>query len=317
MKALVTGGAGFIGSHLVNKLLRKGYDVIALDNLKRGNKIPREDLQRIRFVEGDVRNQSLVYELVKECDTVFHLAAILGVDMVADNPVETMETEISGLLNVAKAAIRYNVGKLVYSSTSGVYGKAAIEKAVDEDFCPSPSSSYAIAKRYNEIFLKALYQEKQLQSVSLRYFNIYGPRQDSRMVIPRFLEQAIHGQPITVFGNGQQTRDFTYVEDAVEATVLAAEKIEGCEIVNVASSHEYTIADLAERIVKMTGSSSKITQVNPPSGRYDFEVQRRIGCSGKLESLTAFLPTTELDYGLRCTIEAYLKRKPELSAQEA
>src|SRR5439155_10162746 len=156
-------------------------------------------------------------------------AAVLGVDVVADNPVETMETEVIGTNNVARGAIANGCRKIVYDSTNGDYGKAAIERAVDEEFAASPSSSYSIAKRFNEIYFKALYQEKGLHSVSLRFFNVYGPRQDTRMVIPRFFEQAINNQPISIYGSGNQTRDFTYVDDVVEATVRLAKAAEGCE----------------------------------------------------------------------------------------
>lgn len=299
MKALVTGGAGFIGYRIVSALLAQGVEVVVLDSLRRGNKLDKEDLERIDLRVGDVRDAELVDELARGCDYIYHLAAVLGVDVVADNPVETMEVETRGLRNVAHAAVRHKARKVVYASTSGVYGKSGIESALQEDFRVSPDSSYAISKRYNEIFLKAMHQEKNLNSVSLRYFNVYGPKQDRRMVIPRFLHQARDGEPITVFGTGEQTRDFTFLDDAVEATLLAAEKVHGCEVLNVAYSREYTIKDLAEIIRELTGSQSEITFITPPHGRYDYEVERRYGSSAKLLRLTGYELKTPLREGLQ------------------
>jgi len=309
VKVLVTGGAGFIGSNLVDGLLAKGYDVVVLDNFMRGNKLPRETLAKIDMVRGDVRDADTVTEAARGCGMIFHLAAYLGVDIVADNPVETMETEALGTRNVANAAIEHGVEKLIYASTSGVYGKAAIEQAVNENFDVSPSSSYAIAKRYNEIYLKGLFDEKNLQCFSLRFFNVYGPRQDTRMVIPRFMDQALDGKPITVFGNGQQTRDFTYIDDVVGAIIAIAETCNGCEIINIANGQDVSVLELAERIVKISGSSSQINQIAPPPGRYDFEVQRRCGNSAKMKRLTDFDLVTPLEEGLQKTFDAYKASK--------
>lgn len=298
MKILVTGGAGFIGSNLVDALLARGHAVVVLDNFLRGNKLPQATLEQIELIEGDVRDKDAVVEAAEGCRWIFHLAAMLGVDIVADNPVDTMEIEALGTRNVAKAAILNSVEKVIYASTSGVYGKAAIEKAVDEEFQPSPSSSYAIAKRYNEIYLRSLFQQKNLQSFSLRYFNVYGPRQDNRMVIPRFIEAALAGKPITVFGTGGQSRDFCYIDDVVEATITIAENCRGSELFNIARGIDTSILELARRIVALSGSSSTVTCIDPPPGRYDFEVERRSGNSEKLLRMTGFSLPTTLDAGL-------------------
>ena len=301
MRVLVTGGAGFIGSNLVDALLKRGLEIVVIDNFLHGNKLLRQSIDAVRLVEGDIRDTELVTELARGCQWIFHMAAFLGVDCVADNPVETMEIEAFGTRSVATAAIVNGVEKIIYASTSGIYGKAAIERAVDEEFLVSPSSSYSIAKRYNEIYLQSLFQEKSLQSMSLRYFNVYGPRQDARMVIPRFIKQALDGQPISVFGDGQQSRDFTYIGDTVEATIQVAEKVRGCEVINVANGHDLPILDLAQRIVTATGSPSEVQCLEPPPGRYDFEVQRRCGNSAKLRRLTGFEFETSFDDGLATT----------------
>ena len=301
MRILITGGAGFIGSHLADRLAKTDHEVIVLDNFLRGNKLPREVLQAIELVEGDVRDERTVLDAIRGCDRIYHLAAVLGVDVVADNPVETMETEVIGMRNIVKGAIKHRVDKLIYASTSGVYGKAAIQQALDEEFHVSPSSSYSIAKRFNEIFLKSVYQEKRLESVSLRFFNVYGPRQDNRMVIPRFFEQALAGQPLTVYGTGKQTRDFTYISDAIESVVRVADCAGSGEIVNVCNSTEYTIHDLAEEILAVTGSESPIELIKPPTGRYDFEVERRCGSAERLQQLCGYAPATPLRKGLEQT----------------
>lgn len=298
MKVLITGGAGFIGSHLTAYLVAQGHDVTVLDNLLRGNKIEHSVFNKIHFVEGDVKNFELVDRLSQGCDHIYHLAAILGVDIVADNPVETMDTEVIGTRNIVNAALKNNVTKIIYASTSGVYGHSAIEKSVDEDIMIDPRTSYAMAKRYNEIYLKAVYEEKGLESVSLRFFNVYGERQDQRMVIPRFFEQALNNEPITVFGSGKQTRDFTDVGETIKAAVLLAEKSKGSQIFNIANETEMTIYELACYIKEITGSSSDVRLVESPKNRYDYEVERRVGSSEKLFKATGFRPNTDIRKGL-------------------
>lgn len=298
-KILITGGAGFIGSHLVEHLVHSGCEVIVLDTLLRGNKIKPSTLEKITFIQDDVRNKECVIACSKGCDLIFHFAAVLGVDIVADNPVETMDTEVIGMQNICDAALMNGVKKVVYASTSGIYGHSAIEKSVTEDIIVDPRTSYAIAKRYNEIYLKAKFEEQGLNSVSLRFFNVYGENQDERMVIPRFFKQAIEDAPITVYGSGNQTRDFTYIDDTIQASLLLAEKIQGAEIFNIANEEELTIRDLAIKIKKITNSNSEIQYLDAPAKRYDFEVERRYGSSDKLFRATGFKPTTNLETGLK------------------
>jgi UDP-glucose 4-epimerase len=299
MKVLITGGAGFIGSHLTAYLANKGAEVVVLDNLLRGNKIEPAILEKITLIQGDVRDQDLVIKLAEKCDYIYHLAAILGVDIVADNPVETMETEVEGTKNVVYAALKQGVKKVIYASTSGVYGHSAIEKSVDEEIMIDPRTSYAMAKRYNEIYLKAVYEEKGLESISLRFFNVYGPRQDDRMVIPRFFEQALKNEPITVFGSGKQTRDFTSVEETIISLVKLTEVSKGAEIFNIANETELNILELAIHIKALTNSSSEIKLIESPANRYDYEVERRVGSSEKLYKAIGFKPNTDIRIGLK------------------
>lgn len=303
-RIVVTGGAGFIGSHLVSKLVERGDEVVVIDTLLRGNKIPKDVFKQIEFHRVDVSDEQKVADISKGADLIYHFAAILGVDIVADNPIETMETEVNGMQSVARAAIENGIKTIVYASTSGVYGHLALEKSVDEEILVDPRTSYAMAKRYNEIYLASLYEEKGIHSVAIRFFNVYGLRQDNRMVIPRFFEQATQNSPITVYGSGEQTRDFTYVDDAVKASILLGDRVKGFEIFNVANERESTIGELAEIIKQMTQSSSEIKYINAPKKRYDYEVGRRFGSSAKLERFINYKPNTDLQTGLDVVYKA-------------
>ena len=239
---------------------------------------------------------------------IFHLAAFLGVDEVAKNPILTMETEAIGTFNIVNSAIKNNVKTIVYASTSGVYGKTDMEHAVNENFNVSPSSSYAIAKRYNEIYLKSVHAKHGINTFSLRYFNIYGPRQDTRMVIPRFFKQAISNEDILVYGNGQQTRDFTYIDDTIESTINIPLQCRGSEIINITKGEDITILELARKIKNITNSKSNIRLIDNPSFRKDYEVEKRFGSSEKLLKLIKKKPETNLDKGLELTYRHILDK---------
>jgi UDP-glucose 4-epimerase len=306
MKILVTGGAGFIGSHLVDKLIARGFDVVVLDNLLRGSKLIENS--KLQIFNKDITDLKEVENLTKNCDMIFHLAAFLGVDEVAKNPILTMETEAIGTFNIVNSAIKNNVKTIVYASTSGVYGKTDMEHAVNENFNVSPSSSYAIAKRYNEIYLKSVHLKHNINTFSLRYFNIYGPRQDTRMVIPRFFKQAISNEDILVYGNGQQTRDFTYIDDTIESTINIPLQCKGSEIINITKGEDITILELAKKIKNITNSKSKIQLIDNPSFRKDYEVEKRFGSSEKLLKLIKKKPETNLDRGLELTYRHILNQ---------
>jgi len=298
MKILITGGAGFIGSNLAKRLVNDQHDVVVLDNLLRGNKLDKDTFDKVEFIRGDVRDLDTVTKASQGCDLIFHFAAVLGVDIVADNPVETMDVEVIGTRNVVYAAEVNNIKRIMYASTSGIYGHSAIENALTEEVLVDPRTSYAMAKRYNEIYLASHFEEKGLDVVSLRFFNVYGWNQDNRMVVPRFFEQAIAGDRITVFGTGKQTRDFTFIDDTVESCVRLMD-MKGCHIVNIANEAEWCILDLAEQIKEITNSDSEIVFIDAPKKRYDYEVERRVGSSAKLLQLTNYKPDTTLKEGLR------------------
>ena len=297
-KVLVTGGAGFIGSHLVDKLIDKNNEVVVLDNLLRGDKINNKTKKKIKFINGDIRDLDTVNKATSGIEYIFHLAAFLGVDDVAKNPITTMEVESIGTQNLIKSSINNSVEKIIYTSTSGVYGKNEINDAVNEDYQVAPSSSYAIAKRFNEIYLKSISSKYGIDTFSLRYFNVYGPRQDNRMVIPKFFEQALQNKSITVYGDGKQTRDFTFIDDTIESTILIAEKCKKNETFNIARGVDTSMNELAKTIIEITNSKSKVINVDAPFIRYDFDVEKRCGDSTKLNKFTGFQPGIDLKEGL-------------------
>ena len=300
-KVLVTGGGGFIGSHLVEKLIKLNYNVTVIDNLLRGNKLTDFSLQNSNFINGDVRDEVEINKITEKCDYIFHLAAYLGVEEVANNPKETMDVESIGTYNIVNAAIKNNCEKIIYISTSGVYGKVDFDKAVDENFLVSPASSYSIAKRFNEIYMQSIFTDYQIDTFSLRYFNVYGPRQDTRMVVPKFFDSAMQNKSINVFGNGQQTRDFTYIDDTVLSTIKIAEICKGNEIINISKGDDSKIIDVANKICEITQSNSEVLLIDTPKYRYDFDVDKRWGNSDKLYTLTDYKPETSLDEGLTKT----------------
>jgi UDP-glucose 4-epimerase len=297
MKILITGGAGFIGSNLAKKLVDNGNKVVVLDSLLRGNKLEKDTFEKITFIKGDVRDLETVKKASLGCDIIFHFAAVLGVDIVADNPVETMDVEVIGTRNVVMAAEVNNIKKIMYASTSGIYGHSAIGNALTEEVLVDPRTSYAMAKRYNEIYLASNHEEKGIDVISLRFFNVYGWNQDTRMVIPLFFEQARKNANITVFGNGRQTRDFTHIDDTVEACIRLID-VKGCHIINIANETEWCIEDVEYQIKSITKSDSKISYIEAPKKRYDYELERRVGSSEKLEELTSYKPETGLSEGL-------------------
>lgn len=297
MKILITGGAGFIGSNLAKKLVDNGNKVVVPDSLLRGNKLEKDTFEKITFIKGDVRDLETVKKASLGCDIIFHFAAVLGVDIVADNPVETMDVEVIGTRNVVMAAEVNNIKKIMYASTSGIYGHSAIGNVLTEEVLVDPRTSYAMAKRYNEIYLASNHEEKGIDVISLRFFNVYGWNQDTRMVIPLFFEQARKNANITVFGNGRQTRDFTHIDDTVEACIRLID-VKGCHIINIANETEWCIEDVEYQIKSITKSDSKISYIEAPKKRYDYEVERRVGSSEKLEELTSYKPETGLSEGL-------------------
>lgn len=309
-KALITGGAGFIGSHLSELLLSQGHAVVAIDDLSTGRLENITGLlaePRFAFVHENINNEMVMDRLVSECDTVYHLAAAVGVELIVKDPVRTIETNLMGTEVVLRLARRYRK-KVLIASTSEVYGKSEdIPFREDGDRVMGPTTksrwSYAESKAVDEFLGLAYHRQFGLPVVICRFFNTVGPRQTGRygMVIPRLVRQALDGKALTVYGDGLQTRCFCNVKDTVRAVAaLAADPRAVGEIFNVGSAAEITILDLARRILQRTGSPAEIRLV-PYDQAYTagFEdMRRRVPSTDKIYELIGWQPTHTLDQTL-------------------
>jgi len=320
MKVLVTGGAGFIGSHLSEALLKKKWEVFAIDNLSTGSRDNIRHLEGNRlfhFVTDDIRNVKVMKELIGKVDMVFHLAAAVGVKYIIDNPLDSMMTNVKGTEIVLELANSLGQKKVILASTSEIYGKNRPGKSTfseNDDRVLGPTTisrwSYSCAKALDEFLSLAYWREKKLPIVIVRFFNTCGPRQTGRygMVIPRLIKQALQNKPMTVYGDGKQTRCFLYVEDAVKAIIaLAAEPSAVGEVFNIGNPESISIIDLARRIKKITASKSKIELV-PYEKAYEkgFEDMRhRRPDIAKIKKCIRFSPKVSLDELLKRTIKHF------------
>jgi len=301
-KYLITGGCGFIGSHIAEKIISRGDEVFVIDDLSTGR---LENVGRIinkknfHLVIDTILNADILEELVKKCDFVFHLAAVVGVKRVLENPVDSVIINVEGTYNVLKLCTRYNK-KLLLTSTSEIYGKNDKIPFVEESDIVIGNTkrkrwSYACTKAIDEFLAFAFFEEKKLPVIIVRLFNTVGPRQSDMygMVIPRFIKQSMNNLPITVFGNGEQTRCFIHVDDVSDAILSLIEKNEAYgDVFNLGSKEEVTIKTLAEIIKVETKSSSEILFVNPETVYSEgFEdMNRRVPDTTKIEKMLGFSP---------------------------
>lgn len=316
MRALITGGAGFIGSHLAEALLAQGHRVMVVDDLSTGrfdNIAHLVEDPQFDFAIETITNETVMDRLTSECDVIFHLAAAVGVQLIVERPVHTIETNILGTEMVLRLANRYR-RKVVVASTSEVYGKGArIPFSEDDDRVMGPTSksrwAYAASKAVDEFLGLAYHREKEVPVVVARLFNTVGPRQTGRygMVIPRFVGWALAGEPIQVYGSGQQSRCFCNVADTVRAIIgLVREPAAVGEIFNVGADQETSINELAERVRAMAGSESEIVHV-PYDEAYapGFEdMQRRVPDISKIGRVIGWEPTVDLDETLKQVIDS-------------
>ncbi len=312
---LITGGAGFIGSHLCETLIDSGHSVVAMDDLSTGSLDNIQHLDstlEFQFVRETIMNSQVLDRLASEADTIIHLAAAVGVKLIVENPVRTITTNIMGTEAVLSAANRYGC-KVLIASSSEVYGKGVrVPFREDDDRLMGSTShsrwSYAASKAVDEFLGLAYHQQYGLPVVILRFFNTVGPRQTGRygMVVPRFVRQALLEQPLTVFGDGRQSRCFADVVDVTSAVVNLMEHPKAVgQVFNIGSTEEITICDLAQRVIDMTGSPSK-TQYVPYDQAYapGFEdMQRRVPSLEKINSLIGYEPRSSLDDILKRVID--------------
>jgi nucleoside-diphosphate-sugar epimerase len=320
MRALITGGAGFIGSHLSEALLDQGHHVLILDNLSTGSIDNIAHLKGRRGFEyfiDSVDNEPLLAELIDRSDVVFHFAAAVGVKLIVEQPVRTIETNVYGTEVVLKHANKKKK-LVVIASTSEVYGKSNdVPYREDSDLVMGPTPkhrwAYACSKAIDEFLALAYWKERKLPIIIVRFFNTVGPRQTGRygMVIPNFVRQALAGEPITVFGDGKQSRAFTHVTDVVGALIrLVSEPKAIGQVINIGTTEEITIRDLAERVRALSGSHSPIKLV-PYDEAYEsgFEdMPRRLPDLTKIQGLIGYAPAHTLDDILAQVIE-YFREK--------
>jgi UDP-glucose 4-epimerase len=317
MRVFITGGAGFIGSHLCDALVTEDKEVTILDNLSTGSKKNIAHLEgKIKVFQGDIRDQKLVESLVAESDLVLHMAAALGVDNILENPIESISTNFYGSEVVLNAATRYDK-RLIIASTSEIYGKNPKQplSETDDRIIGSPQKlrwSYSDAKALEEAAAYFLYATKKLKVTTIRFFNTVGPRQTGKygMVIPRFVKAALRNEPLKVFGNGSQSRVFCHVEDTTKAVLLLARNDKSIgEVFNIGGKGEITILDLAKLIIKQTNSKSEITFTNYEDAyAVGFEdMARRVPDITKLTSFTGWAPRLDLKTIIKDVSEIMLK----------
>ena len=301
MRILITGGAGFIGSHLVEHYQHKA-DVIVLDNFRSGQRHHLEGL-RYTLVEGSVTDPTVVDEAMRSVDLVFHLGAMISVEESMSKPAECVDINVNGLLNVLNAAVKHDAKKIVFASSAAVYGdNPTVPK--QETMRPEPKSPYAITKLDGEYYLEMFRLHAGLQSASLRFFNVFGPRQDPKSAyaaaIPIFIRKAMANEDITIFGDGEQTRDFVYVKDIVAALAYAAESTDLHGTYNVGYGKSITINRIVAEITGLTGSSSKIQHESERPG----DVKHSRASVDRLIE-TGFMPSHTLEEGIAVTLDFY------------
>lgn len=301
MKILITGGSGFIGSHLAEHFQGKAH-VRVLDNLRTGHRRNLAGLN-VEFIEGTVTDRDVVRRAVEGVDYVFHLAALVSVPESVERPHECVELNVTGLLNVLEASAAAGVRKLCLSSSAAIYGNnPTVPKR--EDMLPEPRSPYAVTKLDGEYYCQQFTESGRLETAALRFFNVFGPRQDPAgayaAAVPIFIQRAFANQPLTIYGDGGQTRDFIYVKDIVAANVFAATTPGVTGVFNAGYGGQITVLELAQRIIALAGSRSEIRHEPERAGdvRHSLANVDKLGAAG-------FRPSGTLESGLQATLEYF------------
>lgn len=320
MNILVTGGAGFIGSHITERLVQLGHTVTVLDDLSTGREENIAHLEgRLRFVKGSITDRALLQEVMQGIEVVFHQAALGSVPRSVEDPLTTHEVNVTGTFNVLLTAWDAGVKRVVYAASSSAYGDTPTLPKV-ETMLPSPLSPYAVSKLVGEYYCQVFARVYGLETVSLRYFNVFGPRQnpDSQYaaVIPRFITSALKGEPLTVFGDGEQSRDFTYIENVVRANLLAMESPHAVgKVYNVACGGRYTLNELIRQLETILGRKLEVKYLPPRAGdvkhseasiqlaREDLQYEVRVSFEQGLSQTVKWYQET-LDAGISQSVEA-------------
>ncbi len=321
MVALVTGGAGFIGSHVAEQLLKMGNRVLVIDNLstgKRENISHLEGDEKFSFIQGTILNEPLMERLVNECDIIYHLAAAVGVEFIIGNPIRSIEINVLGTEIVLRLAEK-NKKRIIIASSSEIYGKNQKEVFTESDGRVLGTTlthrwSYSCSKALGEFLALAYWREKCLPVIIVRLFNTCGPRQRGNygMVVPRFIEQAISGKPITIYGDGNQTRSFAYISDVVNGMIsLASHPGAVGEIFNMGGEQEIAISDLAKKVKGLSKSNSEIVYLpyEKVYGEGFEDMRHRIPDTTKIRNLIGYVSRVGLDDALKKTIEYHRDKK--------
>ena len=314
-KFLVTGGAGFIGSHIVERLVQDGAQVRVVDNLSTG-RIDRLGhlLSAIEFVEGDLANESTANEIVDGMDFVVHQAAIPSVQRSLSDPIATNRSNVVGTLNLLEGCRRVGVRRFVYAASSSAYGNTEVLPK-QEDMAPNPMSPYALQKYVGERYCKLYFELYGLETISLRYFNVFGPGQDPHSeysaVVPRFINCLLNNQPITIYGDGEQSRDFTFIDNVVEANMLALNAAAvGGQMCNIGCGERISLNRLVVLLEREIGGSARVVRVEPKLG----DVRHSLAAVDRARALLNYQPKIGVEEGLRRTIASYLSASSQLKS---
>ena len=303
---MVTGGAGFIGSHIVEYWSKQNADVFVLDNLRSGFEKNLNGFENVTFVKGSITDKDTVFSVLENTDYVHHLAAMISVPESVENPFECVSINVNGLLNILEASAKHKIKKIVHSSSAAVYGdNPASPKTVSMK--PEPKSPYGITKLDGEYYLQSYLENFGLQTISLRYFNVFGPRQDPKSqyaaAIPIFVNNALQNKEIIIYGDGEQTRDFIFVKDVVAANVLAAttENVNGT--FNVACGYAISINQLVQLVLELTSSKSIIRYEKERAG----DIKHSLASIEETKLKLNFQPKHDLHEGLKETINYFIR----------
>ncbi len=304
MKIVVAGGAGFIGGHIAEYWDEQNANVHVIDSLRTGSLKNIDGLKNVKFHKGSITDRDLVFEVLKDADYIYNLAALVSVPESIEKPFECIDINVNGMLNLLDAAKEYGAKKIVLSSSAAVYGDdPELPKKIS--MTPHPKTPYSITKLDGEYYNKMYYEQYGLETISLRYFNVYGPRQNPKSqyaaAVPIFVDRATKNEDITIYGDGEQTRDFIYVKDVVKANVIASQTKGITGVFNVANGNSITIKALCEKIIELVDSKSKINFADERAG----DIKHSLASIEETVAQLGFQPSFSLDEGLNNTIKYF------------